>query len=189
MSSASAAPLSCVALEGVKWKCPWDLDQTLIFFIIVGCESSLHGGWNYWGNGKGRWLHQCDLNCWINDIKANGQWCLCRLSEGMSPAIAWSAVHTKRSSVKLMKSASVSKKLRWVYSGKQQNVKTEKKYLLLNYDGVNTILKGKHPVLGSWFLSVAELPFLYVSFLQKISAFLYSGLCGAGRSPSSNTGG
>ena len=32
----------------------------------------------------------------------------------------------------------------------------KKNYLQLNYDGVNTILKGKHPVLGSWFLSVAE---------------------------------
>ena len=122
-----AAPLSCVALENVKLKCPSDLVQTLIFFAIVGGKSSLHSGWNHWGNGKGRWLHQNDLNCWINGIKANGQWCLCRLSEGMSPAIAWSAVHTKQSSVKLMKSASVSKKLRWVYSGEQQNVKTEKK--------------------------------------------------------------
>ena len=39
-----AAPLSCVALESVKLKCPSDLVQTLIFFIIAGCKSSLHGG-------------------------------------------------------------------------------------------------------------------------------------------------
>ena len=39
-----AAPLSCVVLESVKLKCPSDLVQTLIFFIIAGGKSSLHSG-------------------------------------------------------------------------------------------------------------------------------------------------
>ena len=39
-----AWPLSCVALESVKLKCPSDLVQTLIFFVIAGGKSSLHSG-------------------------------------------------------------------------------------------------------------------------------------------------